>query len=347
MINDRELTQSGGDASQNIQAGRDVTFNGMGYLEVRQVAMDVFNSNFLRLSNEAAELAQERAQRLLDGFLHKIVQINPDCLNLARDPDMQYALFSAQREFARSGDSNLEELLLNLLIDRTLQPNRNLIQIVLNESINVIGKLTTDQLNILSLVHTTRYTFNSGVTSIIHFAPFLKILVQPFMGNAPIKFSNLQHLAYTGCASISPVITSLPQLIKSSYSGLFSKGFSKEQITRFPDQIQNYIIPCFNNDKLLQFDFINESRFRSFLENEGIDETIQKDISDFHNKNLLTDEESLSLLNKIDGFESMIRYWNESVLGRIELSSVGIAIASANIRRAINQSLDLSEWIQQ
>jgi hypothetical protein len=59
---------------------------------------------------------------------------------------MQYAVFTAQREFARSGDDQLGDILVDILVDRTKEPDRSLLQIVLNESLNVAPKLTADQL---------------------------------------------------------------------------------------------------------------------------------------------------------------------------------------------------------
>ncbi len=72
-------------------------------------------------------------------------------LENAENPDFQRALFTVQKEYALTGDDELGDLLVDLLIDRTKQDNRSLLQIVLNESLSVVPKLTNDQLAALSV----------------------------------------------------------------------------------------------------------------------------------------------------------------------------------------------------
>ena len=63
---------------------------------------------------------------------------------------MQLAVLAAQREYARTGDHALEELLVSVLLDRAREADRNLRQIALEESIAVIPKLTEKQVDILT-----------------------------------------------------------------------------------------------------------------------------------------------------------------------------------------------------
>jgi hypothetical protein len=148
MIGRRQSQQSGSN-SLNIQ-GRDIAI-GLSYADVRQVAMDVFEANFLRLRDVAAVVARERAEAFLDSYLQKMAEEGQAEIPEAENPDLQYAVFSAQKEYARTGDEDLGKLLVQLLADRTKVRDRNLTQIVLNESLSVAPKLPPDQLDALSL----------------------------------------------------------------------------------------------------------------------------------------------------------------------------------------------------
>ncbi|MFK7771273.1 MAG: LPO_1073/Vpar_1526 family protein, partial [Saprospiraceae bacterium] len=44
--------------------------------------------------------------------------------------------------------------------------------------------------------------------------------------------------------------------------------------------------------------------------------------------------------------EKIFEVWQNSVFNKLELSSVGIAIAHANYRRKIGETMDLSNWIK-
>jgi hypothetical protein len=45
-------------------------------------------------------------------------------------------------------------------------------------------------------------------------------------------------------------------------------------------------------------------------------------------------------------FERLFQAWDNSPLGSFTLTTVGIAIAHANVRRKINDKSDLSVWIK-
>src|SRR5215210_5902770 len=99
-------SQEGGDASANLQAQGNITV-GLSHTETSQVAMDVFEANFIRLRDEAAALVWERAETFLRSFLEQATRQGLTTIPEGRNPDFQAALFSAQRDYARSGDADL------------------------------------------------------------------------------------------------------------------------------------------------------------------------------------------------------------------------------------------------
>lgn len=67
---DGRQSQEGGHSSTNIQAHGDITI-GLGYSDVKEIAMDVFKTNFMELKNIATLVAYERAESLLDSTLRE------------------------------------------------------------------------------------------------------------------------------------------------------------------------------------------------------------------------------------------------------------------------------------
>jgi hypothetical protein len=107
-------SQKSGDSSVSIQAHGDVTV-GLTLGETRQVVMDMFEANFIRLRDEAAERVWERAEFFLKSFLEEAAREGLTKIPDGRNPDFQYVLYSAQRDYARSGDEDLGELLVTAL----------------------------------------------------------------------------------------------------------------------------------------------------------------------------------------------------------------------------------------
>jgi hypothetical protein len=91
------------------------TTSGVSYTEARQVAQDVFDANMYRLAGDAFSLAQQRVGELINGFLERLLDTNASAISSASDPDFQYVLFLAQQAYARSGDQELFDVLVDLL----------------------------------------------------------------------------------------------------------------------------------------------------------------------------------------------------------------------------------------
>ena len=145
---DTTQKQISGDNTQNLQAGRDIVIRGLSYTETKDLvkteAQLVFKQNSLLLANEAYNLVLSRSEELLDSFLKKLEEKKPESIETMRDPGMQYSLFNAQKEYAKTGDRNLADLLEDILVERAQNPKRDLMQIVLDECISVAPKLTPD-----------------------------------------------------------------------------------------------------------------------------------------------------------------------------------------------------------
>jgi hypothetical protein len=67
-------------------------------------------------------------------------------------------MFNTQKkEYAKTGDVDLKEQLLDLLIQRIDSDERSLKQVVLDEAIILLPKLTKDQINLLTLLFSANH----------------------------------------------------------------------------------------------------------------------------------------------------------------------------------------------
>ncbi|HZT60715.1 MAG TPA: LPO_1073/Vpar_1526 family protein [Pyrinomonadaceae bacterium] len=347
MIGDKQ-SQVSGDESVNIQA-KEITF-GLSYTEARQVAMDVFEANFFRLRNIAAEVARKRAEAFLDSYLQKMADTGKEAIPEAENPDFQYALYSAQREYARTGDEQLGELLVRLLVDRTKESERNLMQIVLNESLTVAPKLTGDQLDILSIIFIHRYTKNNGLNNLDTLKNYLERLYIPFLSGLNTKASTYQHLEFASCGTISMGGISFGGAFRQNYPGLFSKGFTQEELqstgldsSKWP----RLITSCLHNPELLQVGTIDNELVDKIGSEIGIDVEILEKLKGLQNSKLMSEVElGEYVVNVRPEINELLEVWNNSSMKNLTLTSVGIAIAHANVQRRVpGESINLSIWI--
>lgn len=159
----------------------------------------MFKSNFLELSQSAAFIAKQRAEELIDEFLKRVIEKDPSKINKIQDPDIQYAIFTAQKEYARSGEKNLEEMLIDILLKRVDEDSQSLKKIVLNESLEILPKLTNEQLDILTIVFLIHETQNHTVADRLTFKSYLEEYFSPFIDQLTTNNSVYKHLEYTGC----------------------------------------------------------------------------------------------------------------------------------------------------
>lgn len=342
-------TQTSGNNSTNVQAGSITVNQGLSIADVRQLALDVFRANFFELAGEAKNVARQRAEDITEAFLKQLQHQHAEGLRQAQEPDFQHALLTVQMEYARCGDTNLGDLLVDLLVDRTKHESRSILQLVLNESLTVAPKLTSDQLAALSLVFLFRYTFNHGIVSHATLWEYLDRHVAPFAELITDKAACYQHLEYSGCGTVGLGTVSLVEAFKHQYGGLFSKGFDEARLLRKCASVpltHPIFRPCVNESTRYQVNGINEDVIRKECERLKFSTDDSARILGLYHGALMNDDAIRKLI--IDARPYMGRVfeiWSTSSMSRFTLTSVGIAIGHANVKKNVGEFTDLSIWI--
>lgn len=197
-----QMQQKTGNNSTSFQAQTIHIHQGVSETEAREIALNVFNNNFTELSSLAMNTARDRAEEITNDFVKKLQKENPGGLNKAQEPDFQDALFNVQKEYSKSGDKELGDLLVDLLTDRTRHPQRTIAQIVLDESIKTAPKLTEDQLAALAVIFFFQYSRNRSVRSHDLLGQYWDKHIKNFIEKLSKNTSCYQHLDFSGCGSM-------------------------------------------------------------------------------------------------------------------------------------------------
>lgn len=346
--------QQGGDDSTNIQSAGDVTVvGGASVDEVRDIALDVFRKNFLELGAQAADLARGRAERLTENFLSELERRLPAGLGTARDPDMQYSLFNAQREFARSGEPDLEAALVDLLVDRAGEQERSTRAVVLNEAITVAPKLTVAQRRAIATCFLLKYTTWRGPLNIdVFYQLDIRQSLLPVVDGLPRHQSDYQHIEYVGAGAVGIGSVDLGTALIHQAPGCFTTGFTRDEVPTLGNLLDNskLIVPCIRDDTRLQIAAQHEDDLDAAAAATGASDQLTDDqlteLRAVFGRGRLAPQIALEeLTTRVPESSELVTVWQESALKNLTLTSVGLAIGHGYWRRVTASPSPLSIWI--
>lgn len=343
----RGQEQSGGESSTNLQAGRDIVHVGMSHDEVKTIALDVFHANFLELRGVAEEVAIGRAEKITNEFLSKLATEAPRATANFSDPDVQRTVYAAQREFACSGEEDLGQVLIDLLVDRVQQEDRNLRALVLNEAISAAPKLTERQRCAIAVVFLLRYTRMSetiDASSIIE-TRFGQILKLPSVEG--LRNVDMQHIEYVGAGAVGVGEISLGTALLRTQTGAFTRGFTEAEM---PNELRNLE----SRDRFVTNAYRDPARFQLAV---AADEDVDKLLSTIQEQGLRdaiasvraagqlsADEIKSEILARAPGAAALVDTWESTSLKQLTLTSVGIALGHTYWRR-FGGDTPLSTWL--
>lgn len=350
MLN-KDQNQEVGNSATAIQAGGSVTVINVGVTasEAMEIASNVSKAVFYELTGTAKETASIRVEEITDQVIKKLEKDYPSGLQKAIDPDFQYALFTVQKEYARSGDKNLGDLLVDLLVDRSKQDQRDILQIVLNESLSTAPKLTDSHLAALAVIFLFRYTQNRSVGNHQMLGEYFDKHILPFVAKLSKNQAGYQHLEFTGCGSIGFGEQSLESILGTTYQGQFLKGFDQLEIMNRSIAVGSdprFFIPCINDPSKFQVRSNSKETLEIYLDKEGVTPEDRKNIIELFDLGKMNELEIKEKLIAIRPYMAeLLEMWTNSAMQSFTLTSVGMAIGHANIKRLIGEFASLAIWI--
>lgn len=345
-----EQTLEAGDGSTNVQAGHDVHMHGLTYSEARQVALDVYRENALVLQGVAQAAAIARAEELTNEFLGRLNTETPDRVGKLSDPDMQSVLFDAQKEYARSGEDDLRQALVDLLAARASEDERTLRTLALNEAITSAAKLTEAQRRAVALVFYGRNTRPTGVRTIDGFYDVVGQTIETLGSGLPTKRADFQHIEYVGAGAISLTSVSFGAMLRSGAEGLFTTGFSAAEVDAAlleSLRARGLVTACLRNAENLQLDVLSVEDMDARLKGAGW-EGDAAPVVQLMKRGMLTDEETVAeAIAKRPTIASVQATWDDETTGlkHLTLTSVGIALGHAYWTRVTGGAAPLSVWL--
>ena len=113
---------------------------------------------------------------------------------------MHHALHEAQKAYGLTGDTELRDILVDIINELASEKDRTVRQIALNEDIEVARKVTVGHIRILVLIflHTLTRRVNINFHS---YMQEIENLHYGMVNGIRLEDKDVDHLVYTGCFS--------------------------------------------------------------------------------------------------------------------------------------------------
>jgi hypothetical protein len=347
-------SQKAGDGSTQLQIE---TVNiGITYTDAKQIALDVFKANFNELSTEALKIVNDRVIGITDEVLDRLSRDHGDDFSFTKSPDFQYALLDVQTEFAKTGDVDLKKILVKLLIDRSKSESRSSSQIILDEAIKKASKLTSYQLNALSICWLLNRTVANFVFSLQGLKGYLDLHIKVFENDLAINYrTDYLHLAYTGVAiEMSHGNTSIVKRLMSTYARVFYKSITEHDIISAGLDISlcgHFFTKDESNAGKFNF-FVKDhvelaSRIDIIFKDHELYGSFKSNLINLYHRSKMTESEVHDVIIELCPYmESIFKIWDEGRIAYMYPTTVGIALAHANYSTLNTTSFgDVSQWI--
>ena len=326
--------QSGGDGTVNAQAGRDVVVHGITASDALEIADGVFWKNFLTLGGTAEEILRTRVERIIHDFVNRLQAENPAGLNSMGDPDMLKALYAAQEGYACSGEEDLENALIDLLVDRAGQTERDLKTHVLNQAIVTLPKLTRQQRSATAVLFFVKKSRFVGPLNLASFYTYMEDSLLPFIDSLPTVSSDLSYMQYAGVGLLNTAGTSLEWTFSVQECGYFSHGFTEDVAASpwLPHLSDSDIfIPCIRNPAKKQINARSQSEIEDLAEKKHLPTLVPHAATG----RMQEPEIKADLLTKFPSLAKLFDAWERTSLARFQLNAVGIALGHACQRKVV------------
>jgi len=229
MSGDRQ-DQRVGEGATAIQAGNDVHIHqgvsATQIAEILQVNMQMIEQYRL----EARDEVKRRLGDFEDKMQKQFADHQSSNSESFKDPDFQYVVHEAQKAYVRTADEDVGETLVKLLAQRSLIKDRNISSLVLNEAIEVAGKVAKPELSMLSLAFMLYYV-QYQITDPNLILGALSRSINKFIDDISLGDSSYGYLAGLGCLTIENFVSrEIPQVLTAMYSGAFNAGFNVNEL---------------------------------------------------------------------------------------------------------------------
>lgn len=186
------------------------------YTDLRAIFMDLFQLNFPKVQEIAANIANERVDKLLEELKESFEKHKTEIdANKFVDPSLQYEMQSMAINVARRGDKSNMKLLTELLCTVASKDCPELIELISSEALRVVPMLSKKHLDYLSLEILVNEA-TMGNQSAFNINISLQATLAHICDAERLTIGDLQYIACTGAIETRGILYTgiVPHILK-------------------------------------------------------------------------------------------------------------------------------------
>ena len=231
MTKNENQKQCSGDNSTNYQAHGSINiinnYSNINKEDLHNELSLIFKENVPVLRKIAQEEAFNRAEELNNNFIDKISRLEKSLLHKITErlsePDMQIAIYEAQKNFAKYKSDDKLEQFTHLLLSKGLEKACSVRNYLLDEALITISKMNQTQIDFLSyLVRKFTKIVDATKVADLYEKCIKKILIHSYVLDVA-TYSDIDYLDQIGCIKRRPykiVNQTLVDILNKQYQNI-------------------------------------------------------------------------------------------------------------------------------
>lgn len=209
MSDELVVEQKQGLGNTGTQVGIQNNYYGLTPQQACKMAMELFYDNFPKLQEEAKALVEKRVTTLMDEITFQLCKKNITDMSPLAEPDVQYTIYEAQKNYARFATKESLATLSSLVAERIRQNDSGIcLKVAIDKAISIIGMLSPAQMDYLSILFIATKVKFTDIQNTEDFQARFEYLSAVF---SSARHSNWAHLNMLGCLQLD-----LPDVCKIS-----------------------------------------------------------------------------------------------------------------------------------
>lgn len=334
-----------------MKIDKQIINQGLSYEDVKNIVTDIVDQKILNFQDEGKKTYINRTLEFKDKMLNEIKRLPEEDLIKLKDPAIQLSIFEATRISGKREFNELRDILSNLVIGRIKNvenfKDNELKNIVYDEAIKTIEKITIDQLKIITLCFIFFYCKFNFINNILEFRSFINNIVNKFI-DFKISNAEFQHIEYSGCGSMSIGERNLIGVLRESYPMIFLKSLNEDELNKLniKDEIKKIILVKDNKENIYNFISYDETVLRKILRDHHLLNIQEIDkIIEIYKLNIKNGDMIEKELLEYPDTDKLLKIFMNTPLKNLNLTSVGIVIATTYYEQIIGMKLNIDNWI--
>ena len=323
--------------------------HGISLAEARQIAIDVTRTEILALQHSAIKTVQDRISHIADEITEEVRQrLNGD-FSIFGEPDFQFILHNVGVSFAKTGDTSIEKLLVKLVGERATEKSRSAKQSILNEAIEICGKITERQLIILTSIFVPMHTI-AEAKNLKELGAYLEETIAGPLKDFSEDELEFDHLEFSRCISARVAVNAkLIDYIRDGYAQFFANGIPEERI---PSNLKGYLydkdlFTISDDDQRKVYPIsLNRDELKKQLALKPITEEDRKFLEELYTSFTFNKDITKKMIAGVSpNMNPIFEKWDRTQIENWQLTAVGKVLAMS-YARYLKIDLDYGTWLK-